>query len=320
MENTYTNAQELRERVIGRLSALHMNKAELAIRINYSRAAVSQYLNGKYASDPSKLEKLLEEFLVDPDYQLEGKTAPAEAAKETMPKKVEYFESRDYVNTIGICQSCQENMAMGIVVGKSGYGKTHALKAYAKMPRVAYIECDDTMACRDLVEAIETALGMPKSYGGTIWSRVNHIREFFNINNGYLLIIDEADKLINKYTTKKMEILRGIFDQSEVGLIVAGEPRLESEIKGNLARFANRTDFYYKLRGLTREEVKDYFDGFEIDDQAMNELVSRACNTQSGCFRLLDRTLNNVIRIMAEHGQAKITIKIINEASMMMML
>ena len=99
---------------------------------------------------------------------------------------------------------------LGIIVGKSGQGKTHALKKYAELPRVAYIECDDTMACRDLVEAIENGIGLPKGYGGTIWSRVNRIREFFNTNEGFLLIIDEADKLINKYTQKKMEILRGI--------------------------------------------------------------------------------------------------------------
>lgn len=88
---------------------------------------------------------------------------------------------------------------------------------------------------------------MPRSTGGTIWSRVNRIREFFNVNQGYLLIIDEADKLINKYTQKKMEILRGIFDQSDVGIVIAGEPRLETELKSSLTRFANRMDFYYKL-------------------------------------------------------------------------
>ena len=194
------------------------------------------------------------------------------------------------------------------------------LKKYAKMPRVAYIECDDTMACRDLVEAIEIQIGMPKGSGGTIWSRVNRIRDFFNANEGYLLIIDEADKLINKYTQKKMEIIRGIFDQSDVGIVIAGEPRLEAEIKGNLARFANRMDFYYKLKGLSPQEVKDYMEGYDVDDAAMMEFISRATNAQTGCFRLLDRTLNNVIRILKENGQTQITMKIVNQASNMMML
>ena len=317
--NTYKTEKTLAEQMNERLAELKMTKAEAALKMNYSRAALSQYLNGKYASDPTELEKKVREFLgasggVDGSQEQEG-------SKAGIPKKkVEFFESRDFVQTIGVCQACQEYMGLGIIVGKSGQGKTHALKKYAELPRVAYIECDDTMACRDLVEAIENGIGLPRGYGGTIWKRVNRIREFFNTNEGFLLIIDEADKLINKYTQKKMEILRGIFDQSDVGIVIAGEPRLETELKGNLARFANRMDFYYKLKGLSKNEVADYLEGYEVDEAAMGEMVSRATNTQSGCFRLLDRTLNNVLRILKQKGETRITMKIVSEASNMMML
>ena len=309
-------------RDVDKFAEMKMTKAEAALKMNYSRAALSQYLNGKYASDPTELEKKVREFLAATGGVAEGQepenSVPTGAG--TLKKKVEFFESRDFVQTIGVCQACQEYMGLGIIVGKSGQGKTHALKKYAELPRVAYIECDDTMACRDLVEAIENGIGLPKGYGGTIWSRVNRIREFFNTNEGFLLIIDEADKLINKYTQKKMEILRGIFDQSNVGIVIAGEPRLETELKGNLARFANRMDFYYKLKGLSKNEVVDYLEGYEVDEAAMGEMISRATNTQSGCFRLLDRTLNNVLRILKQKGETRITMKIVSEASNMMML
>ena len=319
--NTYKAEKTLAEQMNERLAKLKMTKAEAAMKMNYSRAALSQYLNGKYASDPTELEKKVREFL-----EASGGMAdsPVQEGTKTgtgiLKKKVEFFESRDFVQTIGVCQACQEYMGLGIIVGKSGQGKTHALKKYAELPRVACIECDDTMACRDLVEAIENGIGLPKGYGGTIWSRVNRIREFFNTNEGFLLIIDEADKLINKYTQKKMEILRGIFDQSDVGIVIAGEPRLETELKGNLARFANRMDFYYKLKGLSKNEVADYLEGYEVDEAAMGEMISRATNAQSGCFRLLDRTLNNVLRILKAKGETRITMKIVSEASNMMML
>lgn len=319
---TYTTEKTLAERMNERLAELHMTKAEAAMRMNYSRSAVSQYLNGKYASDPTEIEKKITEFLIASG-DTEGIPEAQDTTEDTgvkLKSKVEFFESRDFINTIGVCQACQENIGLGIIVGKSGQGKTHALKKYAKLQRVAYIECDDTMACRDLVEAIEMELGMPRSTGGTIWSRVNRIREFFNVNQGYLLIIDEADKLINKYTQKKMEILRGIFDQSDVGIVIAGEPRLETELKSSLTRFANRMDFYYKLKGLNQNEVKDYLEGFEIDEAAMGELISRATNNNNGCFRLLDRTLNNVLRVLRERGETKVTLKIVSEASSMMML
>lgn len=322
--NTYRAGKTLAEQMDGRLKDLKMTKAEAALRMNYSRAALSQYLNGRYASDPTEIEKKVMEFLESTGGTGQIGGLPAAEGKKTgavlLKKKVEFFESRDFVQAIGVCQACQEYMGLGIIVGKSGQGKTHALKKYAELPRVAYIECDDTMACRDLVEAIEIGIGLPKGYGGTIWSRVNRIREFFNTNEGFLLIIDEADKLINKYTQKKMEILRGIFDQSDVGIVIAGEPRLETELKGNLARFANRMDFYYKLKGLSKQEVADYLEGYDIDDAAMGEMVSRATNAQGGCFRLLDRTLNNVLRILKQKGETRMTLKVVSEASSMMML
>ncbi len=317
--NTYTAVKSLAEQMNERLAEMKMTKAEAAIRMNYSRAALSRYLNGKYESNATELEKKIAEFLEETG-GVEGAAAQGNQAAGGIRRKTEYFESRDYVQTIGVCQMCQEQQGLGIIVGKSGFGKTHTLKSYAKLPRVAYIECDDTMACRDLVEAIEQELGIPRGYGGTTWSRVNRIREFFNTNEGYLLIIDEADKLISKYTQKKMEILRGIYDQSDVGIVIAGELKLEAEIKGSLARFANRMDFYYKLRGLTKQEVVDYLEGFEVDEAALGEFISRATNSQNGCFRLLDRTLNNVIRILKERGETKMTLKVLSEASNMMML
>ena len=318
-EQLYTEERELKDIVQDILSEMGITKAELAERLSemgevrYTRSTISKYLSGKYDSNPEGIESVLWEFV----HSVEGDEKNSVTG---LRSKTEYFESADFVNTLGICRSCQEDMALGIVVAKSGYGKTHSLKKYAKMPRVAYIECDDTMACRDLVEAIEKEIGMPQGAGGTIWSRVNRIRDFFNTNEGYLLIIDEADKLINKYTQKKMEIIRGIYDQSDVGIVIAGEPRLEAEIKGNLVRFANRMDFYYKLKGLTEQEVRDYLEGYEIDEQAMNEFMLRARNNQTGCFRLLDRTLTNVLRLMKETGEKRITLKVMREASGMMML
>lgn len=309
----YTNGKTLAERVNDYLKKNHLSIADAARAVSYSRPTVSRYLSGSYDSDATELEAKLGAWIQGKD---DGAAAdePPQAEKRTG-----FYESRDAKAVIGVCSSCQDYIGLGIVVGKSGFGKTHALQYYAKMQRVAYIECDDTMASRDLVEAIEHALGIPNGYG-TIWKRVNGIREFFSVNKGYLIIIDEADKLISKFTQKKMEILRAIFDQSDVGLVIAGEPRLEAQIKSYLARFANRIDFYANLSGLSGKEVEGFLAGYEIDEGALAELKARACNTQTGCFRLLDRTLNNVFRILKNRGERRITAEIIGQASAMMML
>ena len=137
--NTYKTEKTLAEQMNERLAEMKMTKAEAALKMNYSRAALSQYLNGKYASDPTELEKKVREFLAATGGVAEGQepenSVPTGAG--TLKKKVEFFESRDFVQTIGVCQACQEYMGLGIIVGKSGQGKTHALKKYAELPRVA---------------------------------------------------------------------------------------------------------------------------------------------------------------------------------------
>ncbi|MBU5442051.1 AAA family ATPase [Paenibacillus sp. MSJ-34] len=297
-----------------------MTITELAKEINYSRPALSQYLSGKYPSDPSEIEQAIANFIASQG----GEVTVAERPTVSLAKPA-FIESRDATAIIGACQSCQAFTGLGIVVGKSGFGKTHTLKYYARSPKVAYIECDDTMGQRDLVKAIEKSLGLPISYG-TIWERVNGIREFFNCHPGYLLIIDEADKLVSKYSQKKMEILRAIFDQSDVGMIIAGEPKLEAQIKSYISRFANRVDFYVALKGLSSNEVRTYLGNFNFEEDAIHEMVVRATNNKNGCFRLLDRTLNNILRVLSMRspdtsgGTPTITTDMIAKASNMMML
>jgi len=91
-------------------------------------------------------------------------------------------------------------------------------------------------------------------------------------------------------------------------------------LKSYDVRFANRMEFGYKLRGLTEQEVRSYFEGYAVDEDALKELVMRACNKQTGCFRLFDRTVNNVLRILKEQGGTRVTMKVVSEASRMMLL
>ena len=248
--------------------------------------------------------------------------APEEPLQEEPPRmgsKPDVFESDDYINIVGICNLCQQQQGSAIVVGRSGYGKTYSLKQYARLPRVIYIECNESMSCRDLVRRIEKQLCLPKRYG-TNDERLEEICEFFNVNRGYLMIVDEADKLINKYTIKKIELLRTIMDSAAVGMVLAGELSLEAHLAAYDERFANRMDFAYRLHGLGKAEVERYLEDWSVEERAMEVLTSRARNSKNGCFRLFDRTMNNVIRLMREREQTTITETIINEASAMMLL
>ncbi|WP_207646305.1 AAA family ATPase [Cellulosilyticum sp. I15G10I2] len=286
---------------------------EVSDAMGIGRSALSQYLNGKYASDPTNIENKIVAYMEGTGIDI---TTQADSEEKKSINR-EFFRSIDASSIMSVARACQDEMLLGCIVGKSGFGKTMTLKKYATFDKVVYIECDSMMSGRDLLFAIEKGIGLPKGKG-TNSERANNIKKFFNINRGYLIIVDEADKLISRDTTAKLEMLRSIFDQSDVGLLVAGEPRLEIDIKNYDQRFANRIDQYYRLKGLAREEVVQYLDGLDITQKAVEELIVRATNDNSGCFRLLDRTMKNIQRALGNKN--KITADIIMEASSMMML
>ncbi|MNW34000.1 helix-turn-helix protein [compost metagenome] len=309
--NLYTIKTDLVTRMNNYKDRTNTTIAELAKIMGVSRPALSRYLSGKYNADTTKLEPAVMAFLNENDQMATTVTMPIIAPK--------FYDGRDARDILGLCSECQDYSKLGIVTGRTGYGKSYTLKHYAKMQRVAYIECDDSMGCKDLVDAIETALGIP-STPGSIYRKKQGIIQFFEVNKGYLLIVDEADKLINKYTQKKMEILRSIYGDARVGLVIAGEPKLESLIKGYLERFANRVDARTALVGLTKKEVLEYLNGFQFEPDALEEMIARGTNSKTGCFRLLARTLDNVLRVQRSDGGNTISLDTIQKASSMMML
>lgn len=305
--------------------------AAVAKGINYSRTTVSRYLSGKYDSDSKDIEAKLADYLrAMTGEPTDGPEAP-EPTKPVTGGAPRFFEGRDAKTILGVCQAAQEYREMGIIVGRSGYGKTYTLKEYAKLPKVAYMECDVSMNARDLVRELERALGLratPNSnHDYTIHERINRIVEFLSTHPGYLIIVDEADKLMKKYSYGKMDILRAIFDRcsgrgdiSTCGIVIAGEPALEVLIKDHLKQFANRTLLGAELQGLTETEVEDYLSNYDITPDALTELKARALNTRTGCFRLMTRTMRNVDRILGQRKDQTITREIIREASSLMMV
>lgn len=239
-----------------------------------------------------------------------AKTIPFQSAKSLM-------ETQDVTSIIGVCQLCQDEKGLGVIVGRSGFGKSHTLQQFAKLEKVAYVECKETMGLKDFIGAIERELGLVEGWG-TAFERTQKIEAFFTEHPGYLLIVDEADKLMLSYTRKKMEVIRSLYDSGHVGVLVSGEPVLEMLIKKHLPMFANRVEFYWSLKGLSRKEVEEYLEGYDIQPDALEELIRRATNSKNGCFRLLSRTLENVARLT--EANQPITLESITKASSMMLI
>ncbi len=302
------------------LTAKHMqdkklSRQEIADRIGLSRSAVSQYLSGTY-SNPESVEEKLSAYLTDQGVTIE------EGQSSFRPGEM-FYQSTDARRIMAVCSACQEYSKLGVIAGKSGYGKSHTLTQYALLPRVAYIECDDTMGQRDLVGALETALGM-NTGSGTLFARTEEIKKHLQKNPGWLLIIDEADKLISASTQKKMEILRKFVkdkkSKADVGIVLAGEPQLIPLLQNYDDRLDGRGTCWYQLKGLAKKEAGEYLSRIPMDEAVRETLISRACETRRGCFRRLDQTLDNIVRLLREKGETRVTAEILDEASDMMLV
>lgn len=289
---------------------------EIADRIGLSRSLVSQYLKGNYGSDPKNIEAALAAYLTEQGVTLE------EGQDSFKPGEM-FYQSSDARRIMAVCSACQSYSKLGVIAGKSGYGKSHTLLQYAMLPNVAYIECDETMGQCDLVDTIARALGMVPA-SGTLFQRTEAIKSYLHKNPGFLIIVDEADKLISKSTQKRMEILRKFVKdnktKADVGIILAGEPQLIPLLKNYDDRLDGRGTCWYQLNGLSKKEAGEYLSRVPMDESVRDTLIERACDMRRGCFRRLDQTLDNIVRLMRDKGTDQVTPEILAEASDMMMI
>ena len=293
-----------------------LSVAELAERLDISRSMLSQYLDGKY-SNPKSVEAKLLPYLEEQQVTI-GSLTSNSVFDDNRPGN-RFYQSVDARRVMAVCNACQEFAAFGIIIGKPGYGKTFTLKQYASLPKVVYLECDDLMTKGDLIDSLEEALGIRLGYGN-LTKRTNYIINYLNQNPGILIIVDEADKLISRSSIKKMEVLRKLVDKARAGLVIAGEPRLKTMLQIYDERFENRRDCGYELEGLSKDEAGKYLEALPMEQDAKDILITRACNNRNGCFRLLDRTLGNVLRVAKAQNAQLITRAMVEEASDMMML
>ena len=194
----------LAEQVKAHMDANNMTIQALATATGFSRTTLSLYINGKYTSDPTSVESTLRCYLAQaqPDQAGEGEVPDQQTQSVPIVKRTNFFESKDAKNVIGICAACQEEAVMGQIVGKSGRGKTHAVKQYARMPKVIYLRANAIMGKSGIVRKLENELKLGKVYG-TLDERVEGIVDYFDENPVHLLIIDEANKLLDRNVSDK---------------------------------------------------------------------------------------------------------------------
>ena len=127
--------EELRSAAVEYMEENRLSKAAIAEQLGIHRTSVSQYFGGKEEElSPVTVEKIETALLK----LIEPPTSEKPAEKK--PRRgTALCETSDSLGVMAVCQSCQDYMGLGIIAGRSGFGKTFTLKFYAKSPKVCTV-------------------------------------------------------------------------------------------------------------------------------------------------------------------------------------
>jgi DNA transposition AAA+ family ATPase len=131
-----------------------------------------------------------------------------------------------------------------------------------------------------------------------------------------LLVIDEADRL----KEKGLEQVRNIFDHGGIGLVLIGMPGIEKRL-ARYPQFYSRTGFVHEFRPLGAKEIRDLLDqrwtppGVHLPQHPLDpETVAAIIRITGGNFRLLNRLLTQIERILEINSLQQVTKAVVEAA------
>jgi DNA transposition AAA+ family ATPase len=132
-----------------------------------------------------------------------------------------------------------------------------------------------------------------------------------------LIVVDEADRL----RMGSMEQVRSVFDEGDIGLILIGMPGLEKRL-ARYPQLYSRVGFVHEFRTLQKTEIVELLNrnwrprGIPDASQpwADDEGIAAIIRVTGGNFRLLDRLLGQIERVLKINKLDKVTREVVDAA------
>ena len=178
---------------------------------------------------------------------------------------------------------------LGVFYGFSGLGKTVAAN-YVRNSRQAYlVEVRDHWNRKAFVEGLLNALFVPAPRGTTS-KMMDQAAKILGDDPSRLLIIDEADKLVDK---GMIELVRDIHEQAQVPIILTGEELLPQKLECS-ERTHNRVLEWVMAELCDLEDAKALAGLFCPNAKVSDDLLEAIIDKGQGRARRVVTTLNAV--------------------------
>jgi len=258
-----------------------------------SPAAVSQYLNNKYAGDSQSVENALLSFI--------------EAQKEKV-KSVPLVGIDAFCRINSVAKVCRANGKLAVICGRAGTGKTTASKSYAENNHgTVYVCADMSVNAQDLFAELCETLGI-----GATYSLRNNFKNAKNrlAGTGRLIIIDEAEHL----SYKALDLLRSLYDATGCGLMLVGTEILIHNLRGRRGEYEqlfSRVSIYQKTTALNLADVEMFVASAAPASKRLAATYLKNCGAN---MRILANLVSECVRI-AELNKCEIDKNVIETAA-----
>lgn len=279
-----------------------MNQAAIARAIDKSTSTVSQYLKGQYPGDNAALEAMISSYL-----------QRANDRKKSPKMVIPFVQTATAAKITDVIDMAAEDVEINVIYGAAGLGKTVALRHYASShPNSLFIETDPGYTGKVFLQVLSAKLGLPTK--GTVHDLTNAVVAKLR-GTDKIILIDEAELL----PLTALEIVRRIHDHAQVGVILAGMPRLICNLRGKngeLAQLYSRVGFAINLgEQLPATDMHNIIRSVMGEDSA--PILDDLAKAAQGNTRRLSKLMRGVVRA-ARLNESAPTIEMVKNLSAML--
>lgn len=270
-----------------------LSRKNLADLSGVPYGTLSSWMIGKYAGRSEEVAGKLQRWI--DGYQQQQSTRSA------LPADPAFVLTSTASAFIATLQMAQALGTVAVISGGAGVGKTKAVCEYRRTTANVWVVTAraDTATMGPMLEAVCDALGISERIARRrAGACIGRLRD-----TAGLVIIDEAQHL----KTEALELLRGIHDASQVGMVLVGNETVYSKLEGRgrtpeFAQLFSRIGRRTRRTSPARGDIDALVAAWGIADAGQAKLL-RAIGSKPGALRNIRMTMRQAHLLAMGEGE-----------------